>query len=560
MNQRPCLGFVLIALTALITMASCEGQPQPAEQTPAAVAKQTDYQVLVKLHQDFLALQMSRTAQGAPDYSRAAIDARKKDLEDLKTRFATIDPLAWPVPQKVDYLLARAELNGMDFDFRVLKPWERDPGLYVDLVALVPFAELPAKDAAALRAHLQAVPAILEQGKANLTGATGDLSALALRHLERSDGVNQGEPRRATPPEGVIGWYEDFLARLPNHHADLVPVAKQAQAAVVGFRDWMKQNQAAMNAPTSIGGKNYDWYVKNVRLMPFTATQIALMGDQEWWRTATFLKLEEHRNRMFPPIKPATTAEDHERRVRDAETLIRTFTKEHSLITFPADIPPTFETDAYWIVRPEGRHFWEQITYRDPLNNHLHASIPGHAYEGVMHRRDTRPIRGSYSDSGRAEGWCFYVEEMYLQMGLLDKRPHAKELFYIAQLWRALRVPTEIRMLTANLSVDQAVKDMMAEIPFMDENLGRYDLEGYVRRPTSGMIYTIGKIQVQRLFTDRARQLGAKFNVGQFHDEFLAAGMIPISLIRWEMTGHDDEVRLLWPEGFATSAPTAGAE
>jgi hypothetical protein len=29
-------------------------------------------------------------------------------------------------------------------------------------------------------------------------------------------------------------------------------------------------------------------------------------------------------------------------------------------------------------------------------------------------------------------------------------------------------------------------------------------------------------------------------------DEFLAAGMIPLSLIRWEMTGLDDEIKKLW--------------
>ena len=34
----------------------------------------------------------------------------------------------------------------------------------------------------------------------------------------------------------------------------------------------------------------------------------------------------------------------------------------------------------------------------------------------------------------------------------------------------------------------------------------------------------------------------------EFHDEFLAAGMIPISLIRWEMTGLDDEVRHFWDD------------
>ncbi len=48
----------------------------------------------------------------------------------------------------------------------------------------------------------------------------------------------------------------------------------------------------------------------------------------------------------------------------------------------------------------------------------------------------------------------------------------------------------------------------MEKVPMMDENLARYDLQIYIRRP--------------------------------------AYGPIPISLIRWEMTGLDDEVKIFW--------------
>jgi uncharacterized protein (DUF885 family) len=44
----------------------------------------------------------------------------------------------------------------------------------------------------------------------------------------------------------------------------------------------------------------------------------------------------------------------------------------------------------------------------------------------------------------------------------------------------------------------------------------------------------------------RPQQLGDEFNLKEFMDEFLEAGMIPMSLTRWEMTGYDDEIRKLW--------------
>ena len=49
-----------------------------------------------------------------------------------------------------------------------------------------------------------------------------------------------------------------------------------------------------------------------------------------------------------------------------------------------------------------------------------------------------------------------------------------------------------------------------------------------------------------KLFRDRAQQLGEDFNLKDFMDEFYAAGVIPVSLIRWELSGYDDEIKLLW--------------
>jgi uncharacterized protein (DUF885 family) len=72
------------------------------------------------------------------------------------------------------------------------------------------------------------------------------------------------------------------------------------------------------------------------------------------------------------------------------------------------------------------------------------------------------------------------------------------------------------------------------------------DAEIYLRRAGYGSGYQMGKLQMDQLLSDRYKQLGSRFNLKEFHDQFLAAGTIPISLIRWEMTGLDDEVRDFW--------------
>jgi uncharacterized protein (DUF885 family) len=51
---------------------------------------------------------------------------------------------------------------------------------------------------------------------------------------------------------------------------------------------------------------------------------------------------------------------------------------------------------------------------------------------------------------------------------------------------------------------------------------------------------------MRKLLADRRWQLGDRFDMQQFHDDFLSRGRLPMSLLRWEITGLDDEVQQLW--------------
>ena len=72
-----------------------------------------------------------------------------------------------------------------------------------------------------------------------------------------------------------------------------------------------------------------------------------------------------------------------------------------------------------------------------------------------------------------------------------------------------------------------------------------YEMRTTLRIPGWHMGMVLGKIQIMKLFRDRAKQLGDEFKLNQFLDDFLATGFIPISLVRWEMTGLDDEIKEL---------------
>jgi len=497
------------------------------------------WEQLLGVHREFLELRDAGMKGNAHDFSPATVQMRASKLRKLQSDLLAISPKTWAVPRKVDWVLVRTELNDLDFDYRVVRPWSRDASFYLDFFATLAYVDLPlqGEKLTSLQDQLRAVPEIVHQAEQNLTEGGGDLTDIAIFHLEHYDGVGQGEPVRNPQPQGVLGWYADLLARAQKQQPELAGDVEKALGAARHYHDWLVANRARLNKPSAVGLENYNWYIRNVRLMPYQADDLRTIGEVEMSRARTFLKIEQNKNRDLPELKPAANAEEYNARVREAEQLIRSFLVENKLVTIPDYVGPQ-KTDAFWIQRPNGkRHFWEEIQYRDPLVDHIHASIPGHRFDILLHQHDSRPIRADYMDGGRIEGWGFYCEEMMLQAGILKDRPRARELFYIAQLARAARIPAELKIQAGEFSLQQAVDYMVRTVPFMDENLARYDLEIYFRRPGYGMNYVAGKLQIEDLLAARAEQQGTNFNLGKFHDDFLAAGMIPVTLTRWEMIG-----------------------
>jgi uncharacterized protein (DUF885 family) len=151
----------------------------------------------------------------------------------------------------------------------------------------------------------------------------------------------------------------------------------------------------------------------------------------------------------------------------------------------------------------------------------------------------------------RSEGLATAMEEMMMTAGLLEGRPRAKELVYVLVANRAARGLAGLRQHSREMNVEQALRAAHERTPYGwlredgETNWGEQRL--YLEQPGYGSCYLSGKAQIERLIADRSAQLGDRFSLKHFMDELTGAGMIPMSLIRWEMTGRDDEVRRLLP-------------
>jgi len=373
---------------------------------------------------------------GTISYSPEWTDNRRTELHELQKRLPDFSVAGWDRHQQVDYLAVRAQMDLEEFTLTITKPWARDPGLYIDKIQKLAYTDLPLEEGKQdeFKKQIQDIPGYLSQARINLDTVAGDYADLAIHSLSNGDGVGHGMPYRAVEPAGLIGWFADLHERAKTDQPELLADIEAAQASILEYRDWLEDNRSKFTLEAGVGKPAYDWFLRNVRLMPYDSDQTVLLAERELERFWANYTTERHRNRNLPELALPSSAAEYEKQLAGTDAKIRQWLVDEEIITIPDYIPISYNDLGYnapWIVRPEGPMFWEQIQFRDVAPDHLHATIPGHRFDKLLENRLTSPIRSKIRDSGRTEGWGFYLEETALQLGLFDDRPRTREFIYI---------------------------------------------------------------------------------------------------------------------------------
>lgn len=544
-----------LSLSPTATVAQTVVQAAQPDGPPAGKGSYAD---LTSLFTDFLAwrdsspivgeLTSSSVRVGLNDYDARTVEARRAKMRSYFDRMQDMNVASWDRPKQADWLAVRAQLQQHNFMLNVSKPWERDPGFYVDQMLAITFVDLPLKGDAlkAEQRDLRAVPTLVEAAKRNLKNVPGDYADLALHNLSAADGVGHGHPYRAVPPAGVVGWYDDLLSRVGKEQPALRKDVMAARAATVEFQRWLKENRPSMTAAAGIGDANFNWYLKNAKLLPYTAQDLTVLGHRELERLWSIHALEQHRNRKLPEIPIVKNQAEYDALVARTGERVKNFLIKEEIITIPPYMT-SFKVNTPFIERPTGPNFWEQIQFRDPSPDYFHATLPGHSFDGQYAKHSTHPIRSKIADGVRSEGWGVYLEEGAQRLGFFDDIPRVREFIDLFGIFRAVRVIGDVNLQTNQATLSQTMTFWRSWTPWLDADVARVDAEIYLRRPPGyGLGYTVGMIEMQKLLADRKHQLGDKFVLKAFHDDFMATGRLPMSLIRWEMTGLDNEVKTFW--------------
>lgn len=503
------------------------------------------YEDLVAFFQEWRTLQRPRLVSGVPDYRPAAIAAQQKQFVVLQRRLASFDTTGWSVPQQVDYRLVQAEMNGLDFDLRVLKPWAQNPAFYVTVFleqSDQPAREGPSaygplelwsyrfplsqRDAAEVQRGLRTIPTLLAQARQNLTGEARDLWLYGSRSIKDQTSA-----------------LDELESRIKTANPDLLPDLKRARQATDSLSEWLDSKLDTKRAPSGVGIENYNWYLKNVQLLPYTWQDEVTLMERELGRAVAFLKLEEERNRKLPALVPVASAQEHTRRFPAAVTEYLTFLRTRDLLTIKPYLEPALRARIGTFLSGP-RDFFTEVDYRDPVVMRTHGY---HWFDLARAANEPHPspIRKGpllYNIfNTRTEGLATAWEEMMLQAGLFDARPRARELIDILVAQRAARALGELMMHANRMTLEQAAEFASANTPrgWLRTNLATVwgEQHLYLQQPGYGISYLTGKFEIEKLIQRRAQQMGDQFTLKKFMDELNAAGLIPISMIGWEMTG-----------------------
>lgn len=532
----------LAGLTSLVILGGAVPLPAQDDLGDAAYAE------LVALFEEWRAFERPETRDGAPDYTAAAMARKHAGLEEFRARLTTIDTTGWSIERQVDYHLVRAEMNGLDFNVRVLRPWARDPAFYTSVwthQSDVPAHEGPNHHALLdlwtysfpltpdeerrMIEKLRVIPPLLEQARENLADSDArDLWIAGISNIR-----DQARDLEALGEKTADAGGELEAAR------------REALEATVAFADWLEEEAPTKGGPSGIGRENYTWYLRNVHLVPLSWEDEVALLKRELHRAHASLRLEEHRNRGLPPLEPISSPEEYERRMNEAVTELMTFLEDEEVLKVEPWMDPALRERIGEYVPPEERNFFATAKHLEPktLLTHFYHWFDLARMREEPHPSPIRrgPLLYNIFDS-RAEGMATGFEEMTMHAGLYDENPRAREIVWIMLAQRAARGLGSLYAHANELTMKEAADFHVEWTPRgwmrRDLDLLGFEQQLYLRQPGYGTSYVTGKYLIERLLAERSRQVGdADFTLRDFFAEFDAAGVIPVSMIRWQLTG-----------------------
>ena len=510
---------------------------------------------------------VERPVGWVPDYSPESLVKHKQRYQDFRSRLSSISRQGWSRSDSVDYLLLHSAVERVNWELNVLRLPERNPDFYIHQTLGILFelllihSPMTGQRAQELLTRFRSIPKTLEHGMKNLTDPVSAFADIAL-----SNGINVRNKLR-----DCVNALKPVVE--PNMYRGLLNAAEDAADALENYLNWLADEQPRMSNRFSVGREQYEYFLRQIALIPYDPDQLLLMGAQEWDRSVSFYEYELKRNEGLAESRYFRSSKAQIARSKRDEISIRRFLERKDIMSVPVwlqhynnlPIPPwlaplshmgvnddlTSETrlneNAVSYIPEPGPNlaYFNRSSAQDPRPIIIHEGVPGHYFQMAISWANKNPIRRHFFDSGPIEGIGFYVEELMLQHGLFEDRPRTREIIYSFMRLRALRVDVDVKLALGIYSIEGAAKFLEETVP-MDHETALWEARFFSLTPGQAISYQIGKLQIMSLIADARVKFGDNFSLRHYHDYMMENGNIPIALQHWEYLEETNDLLKLW--------------
>ncbi|WP_373992193.1 DUF885 domain-containing protein [Duganella sp. BuS-21] len=533
----------------------------------------------------------SESAIYAGKYDTAAVltvpnqEEQAKELafiNDWLQRFGAVKTAQLSSKQRTDLALLVNKLEGDRFRLTTLREWEWNPASYnvagpLDLILTTEYAAQPQRLRTLLK-RIASIPAYYEAARANIVNPTREHTRLAIKQapgvqtlLIEVDKAAQASILTTVEKQQFTQRVNAALSAVDSYVAFLTEMDKQMDTrGRRTFRLGKDLYEKKFAYDIQAGSTAEQTYQKALAAREELLANMDKLSDQLWDKTMAGAAKPSDRFAKIGMVIDKLSARhvaraDFVNEIKRQIPVLQDWVISKNLLTLDPNKPlevratPAYAAgvagasiDAPGPYRPQDRTYYN-VTPLDGATpeaaesslreyNHwilqilnIHEAIPGHYAQLVYANRSPSIVKSIFGNGAMVEGWAVYGERMMLESGYGDNEP---EMWLMYSKWNLRSVTNTILDYSVHvlgMTEEQAV-DLLTRQAFQTRSEA---VEKWHRVQVSSVqltSYFSGYSEIMELREQRKQQLGAKFNLKEFHEQFLSYGSAPVRVIKGLMT------------------------
>ncbi len=503
-------------------------------------------------------------------------------IDEWKQRFGAINASQLSAKQRTDLALLINKLDSDRFRLTTLKEYEWNPASYnvagpIDLILNTEYAAQPQRLRTLLK-RIAGIPAYYEAARANIVNPTREHTRLAIAQapgvqtlLTEVDKAAQASILTPMEKQLFTKRVNAALTAVDGYVAFLTEMDKQMDTSGRRtFRLGKELYEQKFAFDIQSGSTAEQTYQKALAAREELLANMERISDELWDKTMGSTAKPADRFAKIGMVidklsERHVKREDFFAEIRRQVPVLQDWVISHNLLTLDPKkqlevrATPAYQAgvagasiDAPGPYRPQDRTYYN-VTPLDGATPeaaesslreynywilqilNIHEAIPGHYAQLVYANKSPSIVKSIFGNGAMVEGWAVYGERMMLESGYGDNAP---EMWLMYSKWNLRSVTNTILDYSVHvlgMTEEQAI-DLLTRQAFQTRSEA---VEKWHRVQVSSVqltSYFSGYSEIMELREQRKQQLGAKFNLKEFHEQFLSYGSAPVRVIKGLMT------------------------